>query len=146
MKIVGSLFIIISSILISYRYEATQRQWILNLKSVCRFLEYVRGQIELFSLPLHIIYEKYNDKTECINALINKEELDYFSSSLDKELSECFSELGKSYKDEQLKTLDYAIMKIKKELSQAEKEYAQKIKVFRAIALFVGCSAVILLV
>ena len=96
MKIVGSLFIILSSIAISYRYEATQRQKIQNLKSICRFIEHVKSQIELFSLPLHIIYEKYKDKNDCINALINKDNFSFFNSSLDKELRECFFMLGKS--------------------------------------------------
>ena len=146
MKIVGSLFIILASIAVSYQYEVTQRQKMHNLKSICHFIEYVKTQIELFSLPLHIIYEKYKDKTDCINALISKETFSYFNSSIDKELSECFSLLGKSYKNEQLKTLEFVIEITKNELNKLEKEYIQKTKVFRAIALFIGCSAVILLV
>lgn len=146
MKIVGSLFVILSAIAVSYRYEAIQKHRITNLKSTYHFLEYIKGQIELFSLPLHTIYDKYKDKTECVNTLIKKEHFSFFNSSLDNELSECFSKLGKSYKDEQLKTLEFSISKIKTELYHAEKEYAQKIKVFRAIALFIGCSTVIILV
>ena len=142
MKIIGSILILIASITTSYYYEREQKKQI----TACKFLEYIRCRIELFSLPLNRIYESYKEKDDYINALIHNEDVKVHSTVLKQELKDCFSQLGTGYKAEQIKNLDYSIMLIKKEISQSEKDYPQKIKVFRAIALFVGCSVAILLV
>ncbi len=146
MKIIGSILILISSVTISYYYERGQKQYVYNQKSIYKFLEYIKSQIELFSMPLNRIYEKYKDKNDCIYSLIEGKYEAITPLIIQNELKECFSQLGTSYKEDQIKILDYTITKIKEEINLAEKNYEQKIKVFRAIALFVGCSTVILLV
>lgn len=146
MKILGSVLILVASVTISYYYERQQKEQIVNLKSICRFLEHVKYRIELFAMPIKRIYEEYKDKDECIEGLMNGDSIELFSNELMGELNACFSTLGSCYKDEQISKLEFTISLINGEITALEKEYSQKIKVFRAIALFIGCSAVILLV
>lgn len=146
MKIIGSILILISAVTISYYYERWQRQSINNQKNICKFLEFIKNQIEFFSMPLLNIYEKYKDKNDCINLLINGKFEEITPSYVQNELKDCFSQLGTSYKDEQIKILNCTIENFKDKIKSSEKNYEQKIKVFRAISLFIGCSAVILLV
>ena len=52
----------VASVTISYYYERQQKEQIVNLKSICRFLEHVKYRIELFAMPIKRIYEEYKDK------------------------------------------------------------------------------------
>ena len=146
MKIIGSAFIIVASITVSFFYEKKQKENLMLLKSICSFLEYIKNQIEFFSLPLNVIFEQSSNKTCLINELIVGKEIDVFSQEINDEINICFSGLGKSYKSEQIKKLDYTIMFLKEQINKTQENYSEKIKVFRAIAIFVGCSMVILLV
>lgn len=145
MKFVGSLLIIISTVAISGVYEKRKKQSLTSLKLICSFLEHAKCQIELFSLPISRVYEQYAEKNEQIYALICGKHDPSIPNDIEAELFYCFSNIGKSYKDEEIKKLDYALLKLKRKIEQYEKESSQKIKVFRAISIFLGCSTVILL-
>jgi len=146
MKILGSALILIASVTISYYYERGKKQNITNLRAISAFFEYIKNQIDLFSLPLPRIFDKYMDENNCVISLKKGEEPLIFPNEVRTLINDCFLQLGKSYKDEQIKNLDYTIEQLKEEIEQEEKDFSQKIKVFRAIALFIGCSTVILLV
>ena len=146
MKLFGSVLIIIASITISYYYEKQQREKILLLKSVLNFIDYIKDQISYFSRPIDEIYQKYKYQNESLYGLIHGEISFPFSKNILDELRDCFSGLGQGYKEEEIKKLEYVSKKVSEEALILEKELAQRVRVFRAISIFVGCSVVILLV
>ena len=106
---------------------------------------------EVIDKPASIVRELIDNSidaqaTEIVISLKKGEEPLIFPNEVRTLINDCFLQLGKSYKDEQIKNLDYTIEQLKEEIEQEEKDFSQKIKVFRAIALFIGCSTVILLV
>lgn len=143
MKTIGSFLIIISSIIASHYYERQQKIKIESLKDFKKFIQHIKHQIEYFSYPLDVIYEKYKKISENTLLLITEPT---FDSELNKEISFCFSKLGKGYKSEQIKNLEYLQSKIDENLKLYESKFNEKISVFRAISLFVGCCTAILLV
>ena len=146
MKIIGSFLIIFVSVASSYYYERYQKEKQRALCSICDFLDFIKGQIEHFSTPLNKIFELYQNKNSYTVSLIEHKQIKCVSEATGDTLTKCFYTLGKGYKDEQIKTLDYTVNKVKTELSYLEKDYKQKTKVFRALAIFISCSVVILLV
>ena len=146
MKIIGSFLIIFVSLASSYYYEKHQKEKQRELHSICEFLEFIKSHITHFSAPLDKIFDSYQDKNHYIVALLSHEQLKCISESLNAVFLKCFNSLGKGYKDEQIKLLDFTINEALKELSDLEKDYKQKTRVFRSMAIFIGCSIVILLV
>lgn len=146
MKILGSLLIIFASILTSFFYEKRLKNQLEQLKDISKFIEYVKNQIEFFSLSLHEIYKKYNSNNKAIDKLISKEALDLFDKQIEDELNSTFSNLGSGFKKEQIKKLEYLDKYINEKIKEFNENYIQKTKVFRAMSLFLGCCVVILLV
>ena len=146
MKIAGSILIILSSITVTFFYEKRLKEQINTLKLLFDFFEYVKNQIEYFSLPLNDIYSKYTSSNSCISDIINGKKVDCLSDEINSNILNLMSVLGKGFKGEQIKNLEYVNVCLDKEIKKYEKEYNQKVKVFRAMALFVGCCTVILLV
>ena len=146
MKLAGSILIVLASVIVSFFYEQHQKEALLQLKSVANFIDYIKNQISYFSRPINEIYKSYKHQHEDLSALISGDVRFPFSKETKDELSACFSSLGIGYKDEEIKKLEYVATKIRDEISAIEKEQPQKIKVFRAISIFVSCSVVILLV
>ena len=116
------------------------------MKQIKDFVSYIKIQIELFSLPLSEIFSKYKHSNDLIEELIETKQVAAFSKQTRDELFSCFSVLGTGFKDEQLSRLTYLITFLDKTVTESEKDYPQKIKVNRALSLFVGCSTVILLI
>ena len=75
-----------------------------------------------------------------------RKKVDCLSDEINSNILNLMSVLGKGFKGEQIKNLEYVNVCLDKEIKKYEKEYNQKVKVFRAMALFVGCCTVILLV
>ena len=145
MKILGGLLIIITSIIVSHTYDNRQKERIRALKEISDFISFTKMQIEYFSSPLKEIYAKYNKKSIYVDRLINKETLEILDKDTMDELSSIISSLGKGYKDEQIKHLDYLRTKLTSKIAECEGNYQQKTRVFRALSLFVGSCIVILL-
>lgn len=146
MKIIGGVIILIASITISYFYESNKKEEIKALKQIKDFVIYIKFQIELFSLPLSEIFSKYKQPSIYISELIDKKDVAFLSKPIRDELYDCFSVLGSGFKDEQTSRLAYLITFLEKTISEVERDFPQKIKVNRAISLFIGCSTVILLI
>ena len=145
MKTIGGLLIILTSIIISHTYDKQQKERICALKEISEFISFVKLHIEYFALPLCDIYKKYNSKSRYADNLINRHSIDILDKETMDELSKAMTNLGKGYKEEQLKLLDYLYLVLTKKITENEENYAQKTRVFRAISLFVGCCIVILL-
>lgn len=146
LKLFGGFLIIISSIVASYFYEKNLKRKIHNCRDFINFFEYIRAQIEYFSIPLLSIFERYESKSDDIADLIEKGETNINDSKINGIINDCFSSLGKGYKKEQLNLLSYAINELDKEADNMESVYTSKVKVFRALSLFTGVCTVILLV
>ncbi len=146
MKILGSLLIIISSIIASYLYEKQLKNQLLQFKEIERFVFFIKTQIEYFSLSLNEIYAKFNSKSELIDKLISKEKLYSFDEQTEDELKNAFENLGNGFKEEQIKNLEYLHAFLGNKIKETNENYAKKTKVFRAMSIFIGCCTVILLV
>ena len=146
MKIAGSILIILSSITVSFFYERKLKEQIWILKKIADFFNYVKQQIDYFSFPLNEIYKKYEQIDNHITSIISGEKLDCLSEDMNTAIFDIMSTLGKGFKNEQIKSLEYINICLDNEIKKHEREYSQKVKVFRAMALFVGCCTVILLV
>lgn len=146
MKIFGGLLIIVSSVIASYFYENKQKKQIKDLKELYNFIEHIKIQIEYFSSPLKEIYDKYISDNQIIRDIKCGISPILSNKTAETEFSSCFNTLGKGYKKEQLKNLEYISNILSKEIQNEESNLHQKIKIFRALSLFVGCCTVILLV
>lgn len=146
MKILGSVLIILSSVIASYFYECNLKSQVQGLKEIDKLVLFIKAQIEYFSLSLNEIYEKYNSKNEIIKKLISKCKLNFFEKEIEDELSNTFDKLGNGFKNEQIKNLEYLHTFLDKKITEFNENYTQKAKVFRALSIFIGCCAVILLV
>lgn len=146
MKIIGSLLIIIASIVTSFFYENKLKNQSVQLKEINKFIVHIKNNIEFFSLSLNDIYKKYNSNNELIYMLISKKQLDFFDSEIEDELTNTFSGLGCGFKDEQIKKLEYLHTFLNEKIKDFDENYTKKTKVFRAMSLFLGCCAIILLV
>ena len=146
MKVIGSILIITCSVIISYFYEKNKKEEICALQELYRFFDYVKNQIYCFSCPLSDIYKGYKTDCLCVNELIVKQKIFIYNEDISKTINSCFSNLGKGYKQEQLKSLDYLLNELTKSKSDAENAFTQKAKVFKSISFFIACCIVILLV
>ena len=82
MKIIGSILIVLSSIIASHFYESNLKHQLAQLKDINKFIVFIKSQIEYFSLSLNEIYLKFNSKNEQINKLINKKRLNCFEKQI----------------------------------------------------------------
>lgn len=148
MKIIGCVLIFLSSILCSYYYERYLKIKISKLEELILFVSYIKSKIEYFSIPLSKIYQKYENKTKFIDSLIHN--FDYkeiqISKEVDSIICEFFSSLGKGYKQEQIALCNYTTERLNANLSLIKATSPNKIKIFRALSLFIGISIIILLV
>lgn len=149
MKILGSLFILIASISSCVVYERSEKSKISSTKEICELIRYIKSQIEYFSTPISKIFASYAEKSPLLSELCEKR-LDLAKKSLDKDdfktVSEFFTTLGKGLRDEELALCSYTLETLENSIAKKEKDYPDKIKVFRAMALFFGFCVVILLI
>ena len=111
------------------------------------FTEFIKNQIEYFSLPLNEIYSRYTFKNSLsVTNIIEQKDVTSFSNEINQEINATFIGLGIGFKKEQLMHLEYLNKRLTSEIEKCEREYAQKVKIFRALSIFTGCCAVILFV
>ena len=146
MKVVGSVIILISSVISSYIYERHRKEEITDLKELLKLCHYIKNQILYFSYPLKEIYKNYKTENKFIISLINGDDYFIFDNDIRNKIHSCFVNLGKGYKNEQINSLDCLITEIERTKEQAESVISQKTRVFRSVSFFVGCCVIILLV
>ncbi len=149
MKIIGALLILCASICSCVFYEKNEKSKISSAIKACDFIKYIKTQIEYFSTPINKIIASYEDKSPLIEDLSTKS-FSVAKRLLDrgdfKLVFDFFSSLGKGLKDEELSLCSYTIEELQKCIEKKEKDYPDKIKVFRAMALFFGFCVIILLI
>ena len=144
MKILGSLLILASSVIASYIYENRKKEEIATLGEAIKLIEYIKNQIIYFSYPVKGILKNFKTENIQIKNIMNEGCFTLGNKELDTKVKECFANLGKGYKNEQLQSLDYVLIWLKKAEAQANQCFAQKTKVFSSVAVFVSCCFVIL--
>lgn len=146
MKIVGSLVILVSAIIVSYMYEKNKREEIAALREIYKLSEHIKNQIAYFSYPIKGIYENYKTENPYAKELINGNKLFVFDKEISEKINACFEGIGKGFKDEQINALEYLLAELKSVEKRASHTITQKIKVFRSIAMFIACCVIILLI
>ena len=97
-------------------------------------------------MPLSEIFSRYKYTSKYLSELIDTKDVSFLNKEIRDELYACFSVLGTGFKDEQLNRLSCLVTFLEKTITESERDFPQKIKVNRALSLFVGCSTVILLI
>ncbi|MBQ3589217.1 MAG: stage III sporulation protein AB [Clostridia bacterium] len=149
MKLIGGLLIICASICASFFYEKKQRNIINNQEALIDFLSYISSQIEYFAKPINEIFYTYKTKNDFIeNSIKDKESLDLslIDASIQQDVYNFFNELGKGYKKEEIALCSYTKNVISACTEKLKLEYSKKCRVYRSLSLFIGLSAVILLI
>ena len=148
-KILGCILILSASICACVFYESSEKSKLNAIKEINDFIKHIRSQIEYFCTPLDKIYTEFEHKTEIISCLANKGALaikDYLDATDFELINTLFSELGKSVKSEQIALCSYTSKELEESFEKKKSELPNKIKAFRAIALFCGFCAVILII
>ncbi len=149
MKLVGGILIICASICASFFYEKRLKQEIANHIALIDLIGYISTQIEYFSKPINDIFSSYKTENPVILEIISKKELadlSYFDKKIQKDTRILLCELGKGYKKEQITLCEYTKNIISPLVSELKTEYSKKCKIYRSLSLFIGISAVILLI
>ncbi len=147
MKLLGSLLIIVASVVSSFFYEKKLKLSIKNTDELCKLIVHIKNKIEYFSLAINEIYASYPTENDFISGIFNDI---YDFSSLDKDLEDdtkmFFSSIGKGYKKEQLALCDYLINRLTISKEKMKTDFNKKVKIFRSLSLFTGIGMVILLI
>lgn len=148
-KILGSILILFASIYACIAYEKREKSKLSALNTTIEFIKHIKAQIEYFSTPINKIFATYEHSSEVTKKLAKKD-INDSQSDFDKEsfkvVSNFFSSLGRGVKSEQLSLCTYTINELEKISEKNMADYPNKIKVFRAMALFCGICAIILLI
>ena len=146
MKILGSILILSASIVSSYLYEKKKRNEILELQEIYKLAMFIKNQISCFSTPIKEIYSKFKTDSALANKIMNGEKIFLYDKEISGKLNDCLLSLGRGYKSEQLKSLEYICAELKMAEKSAKEGYKSKISVFRSVAIFLGCCLIIFLV
>lgn len=149
MKLIGAIFIICASICASFFYEKGLKEKINNHTALNELVLHMKSQIDYFEKPICEIFKDFYIENEVIKEITEKKELSNFSwvdISVRKEICSLFSAIGKGYKKEQLSLCDYTSKLLSSCIEKMKLEFSKKAKVYRSLSLFIGFSAVILLV
>ena len=146
MKIIGGLLIVLATVASIYYYERRLRFLLSELKEIKKFIEFISTRIEHLSLSLKDIYSLYEMKSKVLRSLVQKERISSFGKETEDELYSCFYSLGTGFKSDEINRLEILKTHLEKKISEFEKTYKEKVRVFRAVAFFVGLSIVILLI
>ncbi len=154
LKLIGSILILCASVSACYFYEKNEKRKIYLCERYCELIKFIKSQIQYFSTPIDKILSSY--KTQL--ALNEEEFSEYIELSKLKEclrwsdkeektiLEPFFLSLGKGQKAEEISLCSYTVTELEKITEKKKADYRNKIKSFRAIAMFIGACAVILLI
>lgn len=148
MKIIGSILIILSSVISSYYYEKSIKENIEKLKILIDLINYIKVNIEYFSISIEEILNEYDTKKHWKKSILKdgKFEIKYIDSTLKKEITSFFLSLGKGYKKEQISLCEYTLKNLICVYDNLKKENVKKVKIYRSLSLFFGIGLVILLI
>ena len=144
MKIFGCILILISSVSCTYFYENGQKTKLLRYAEIIEFMKFAKYQIEYFSTKIDKIFTEFDAKY--IGEILSSKRVPKSFGKDSTALNEYFSSLGKGYKKEQLDLSSYYINYFQDAYTKISHELPNKIKIFRAMSLFIGATTIIILV
>lgn len=147
-KLIGGILIIIASVMVSYNYETREKEKLAFYSEYTRLVKHIKKQIEYFSMPLNEIYSSFDTENRLL-LKIKSNKLDeikhYFPNDYEA-ITDFFQQIGKGFKKEQLSLCDSTIESLESTLKIQSEEFSKKVKISRAISLFVGACIVILII
>ncbi|MBQ7353004.1 MAG: hypothetical protein IJW54_03250 [Clostridia bacterium] len=148
MKIIGIIFIIFASLFATVCYEKKLKIKIIRLEALFDFISYMETQISLFSLPINSIFSNYKLNTELIYKIKEKKYEDFYvyDEDFSVKVINFFENIGKGYKDQQLKSCKAFADILNKELVSQKSDIKNKIKIFRTMAFFLSACIIIFIV
>lgn len=144
MKIFGCILILISSVTCAYFYEKSLKIKMLKYAEIIDFIKYTKSQIEYFSTPIDKIFTSFDAKH--ITEILSSKKAPRSFGKDARVINEYFNSIGKGYKKEQIDLSNYHINYFQDEFTKLSYELPSKIKVFRAMSLFIGATTIIFLV
>ena len=153
-KIIGSALVLSVALTLSMIKNRRIDEKISQLSSLCALISFFRLQIDLYCAPIGEIFKRA-DKDVVLRCRFRKDPLtaDAFtdidtclSSDVISLLSSFASELGGSYRDEQLKSCDYHLAKLKERLSRLEKDAPNEKKLNTVLFLSAATGIIILFI
>lgn len=151
-KILGAILILSASICACVFYEKRQKEQLSSIIECNDLIQFIKSQIEYFSTPIEKIFNLYSKESShsAVTKSIIENRLESIKDLFDMEdfslINEFFSTLGMGVKTEQLALCSYTIEELEKAIKKKKAELPEKIKVFRAMALFIGICIIILLI
>ena len=128
------------------------------MKSIIKFMYYIKNQIERFNTPLYVIYKNYAHSNSCeITDFVNDVSRKgwtiaiananiYLSVDTQKLLIEYGEYLGKSNKQEQVIHCNHYIEMIEEKYKELEKAAPDKIKLSLTLSVYSGLMLIILFI
>lgn len=140
--------VFVSSLLCSHFYEKRLKKKAECLEELILFINFIKNKIEYFSTPIEKIFLEFSTKNEFIVGLIQNKsaDLSLFDNETRNQIISFINNVGNGFKKEQIAFCEYNIALFSQLLTKIKSESPNKIKIFRAISLFVGISAIILLI
>lgn len=155
MKTAGSLFLFISSLMMSYRYSDSQKSRLKNLEYLIGLVRYIRTQIDCFMLPVDKIISDYtSDDNSQIASELKKSSFPKSAENLKNILGieeyevilNLSKSLGRGYRDEQLKLCEICIDSLDSIHEKHKADMQSKIKTYRAFCLLGSVMIIILFI
>ena len=149
MKLIGSLLIILASVVSSFFYEKNLKENLKNTVEICELIKYIKSKIEYFSTSINEILQSYEtDNCHIKEYVLKKDKFNcsYLDKSVVNQVNDFFDKLGKGYKKEQITLCDYTISLLESSVTNLKENYPKKAKLFRSLSLFFAIGCVIILI
>ncbi len=153
-KLIGSLMLCISGVIMAFSYSSFQRKKLVTLDGLISMIFYIKGQIDCFSRPRSDILSSLPAEVFCAcNCPHGAETLEEIVEAsriyLDEEalrLAASFaSEFGSTFRDEQLRRCDYYISALGEERKRVFSSVTSKSRAGSALWIC-ACAGLIILI
>ena len=156
LKWCGSFMLLILTLYLCYEASAMERRRVRQTEGFLLLLRHIKSQISCFCTPVRDIFFSFeNDSLERTGFLSEAKKGDFVSALnscrdkiyLDGEeinlLLAFGEELGKSYRDEEIKNCDYYIRELENLYSKRREEQPNKSRLYRSLVLTCGLMVII---
>ena len=156
MELIGSAFIVISSIMIGFILSDNLTIRYKNIKALISLVDHIRINIQMFRTPLESIFSSFeNDylKSKSFFNYLNKgiyfasEEAGIITCSEEKEIIKDFSDkIGTGNAEEMEKLCEYTLFKLREIEKEIHNDYPHKQRIYRIISFLAGLSLIIIII
>ena len=157
-KIIGSLSIVISALIIYLEIQKYERLKIKQINAFITFIEYIKNQIECFLLPIDVIIHNCNEdlisdcciggeykKAHTLGDILSATTF-YCGDESVETIRQFAQDFGQVYMQEQLRLCDYYKNELIKQRDRSKEKSIKEKKVRLAICLSASFSLILLLI